>query len=79
VDRQPKRNDHLGRKWQQRRCEHRRQILRGRTESDTHANIYSDSNSHCNGDTYCHGYGDTYCDSYSYAYAYIYTKAYANA
>ena len=51
---------------------YRRQILRGRTGSDTHvnANTYShlDSDSNTNGDGY------SYCDAYSYTY----TNAYSN-
>ena len=49
------RNDRVGRNWQRRVFEHRRQILRGYTKSDTDA--YSD------GDRDSHAY--IYTDCYS--------------
>jgi len=63
LDWQP--NDHLGRSWSRPHLfEHRRQILRGCTESDTDA--YFDSNgsrdSHCNTDSDSNGDGDGYSD-----------------
>ena len=61
VDRH--RNDRLGRRGQRRRrFEHRRAILRGYTNSDTHANSY----------------GYSYSYSYSYGNSYIYTDANGN-
>ena len=70
LDRQ--RNDRLGRpllQWGLSCLEHRRQILRGGTEPDTHA--YCQSNSD----------GDTRRDSHrnTDANGYIYTKAHANS
>jgi hypothetical protein len=59
VDRQ--RNDRLGRKRRQQRFEHRRAILRGYTNSDTHANTYSDGHSHS------YSYGDRNRDTYTYS------------
>lgn len=76
MDRHRQRNDCLG--WSRRRLfQHRRQILRRCSGSDTHANTFSDSdrdryaNSHSNGNcnayAYTHGntYPDTNRDSYS--------------
>ena len=65
MDRQ--RNDRLGRRGQRRRrFEHRRAILRGYTNSDTHANTYS------------HGYSYGNSDIHANAYSYIYTDANGN-
>jgi hypothetical protein len=52
------RNDRLGRIRRCQRCEHRRQILRGCTEPNTHAYI--------NGDTYTYGNGDFNADRNAY-------------
>jgi hypothetical protein len=53
------RNDCVGRK-RRHQFQHRRQILRCCTESDTHANTFSDPNSdsyaHCNCNSNAHGY-----------------------
>jgi hypothetical protein len=60
VDRH--RNDRLGR---QLRFEHRREILRRCSESDTHANTFSDPNrdSHTNG--HCNSNAERYCEAQS--------------
>ena len=73
MDRQ--RNDRLGRIRRRQRFEHRRAILRGYTNSDTHANTYSDGDGHSNSHSYSDGYSYSYSDghSYSYGYAYAYT------
>ena len=73
VDRQ--RNDRLGRTRQRRLFEHRRAILRGYTNSDTHANTYSDGDGHSNSYSYSDGYSYSYSDGHSYSYsdAYAYT------
>ena len=53
LDWQP--NDHLGRSWSRPHLfEHRRQILRGCTESDA----YSDSNTNGNGDSHSYANAD---------------------
>jgi hypothetical protein len=63
LDRQP--NDHLGRScFRPHLFEHRRQILRGCTESDTDA--YFDSNSNRNGDSHCNTDSNSNGDSDSY-------------
>ena len=55
LDWQP--NDHLGRSWSRPHLfKHRRQILRGCTESDTDA--YFDSNSNRNGDSHSYANAD---------------------
>ena len=88
LDRQP--NDHLGRSWSRPHLfKHRRQILRGCTESDTDA--YFDSNSNRNGDSHCNTDSDSNGDSDSYgncdgnstfnsdAYVNGFTKSYSHA
>ena len=82
LDWQP--NDHLGRSWSRPHLfEHRRQILRGCTESDTDA--YFDSNSNRNGDSHCNTDSDSYgnCDGNSTfnsdAYVNGVTKSYSHA
>ena len=81
VDRQ--RNDRLGRIRRRQLFEHRRAILRGYTNSDTHANTYSygysysysnrnrdihaDANSYGNGDSYVYSHGYTKPEPYAYA------------
>jgi hypothetical protein len=57
VDRQQ--NDRLGRNRRQQRFEHRRAILRGYSNSDTHANTYSDSDGHSYGYSNTNGNADT--------------------
>ena len=76
LDWQP--NDHLGRSWSWPHLfEHRRQILRGCTESDTdayfdsngsrdsHCNTDSDSNGDCDGDADRHTQGHTDAEAYT--------------
>ena len=53
----------MGRRWQQRRVEHRRQILRSCANSDTKSNTYRDR--HAYGDTDRDGNG--YTDAHDYA------------
>ena len=60
LDRQP--NDRLGRRGRQRLSEHRRQILRGYTDCDTHAYIHSYSDSNC----CCYSYAYSNTNSYTY-------------
>ena len=84
LDWQP--NDHLGRSWSRPHLfEHRRQILRGCTESDTdayfdsngsrdsHCNTDSDSNGDCDGD--CDGDADRHTQGHTDAEAYTDTEA----
>jgi hypothetical protein len=62
VDRQ--RNDRLGRvQLSCGRFEQRRQILRGCTESDTHADSYSNSNDDSHGYSHGNGYNYTNADT----------------
>ena len=72
VDRQ--RNDRLGRKRRHQLFEHWRAILRGYTNSDTHANSYSYGYSY----SYSNGYIHADPNSYSYGNSYIYTDANGN-
>ena len=55
----------MGRIWRQ-LFEHRRQILRGCTECDTHTYAYTYTN--CNSNSNCHSYAylDTFIDSETY-------------
>ena len=88
LDRQ--RNDRLGWSWRRQLFQHRRQILRGCSGSDTHANIYLNTNGDRDRDTYSHNncdsdsYGDckrnSNCNGYTHAYGYSdgYSHAYAH-
>ena len=78
VDRQP--NDRLGRnRRRQQLFQHRRAILRGYTNSDTHANTYSDgysySYSNRNRDRDIHADANSYGNGDSYGNSYIYPDA----
>jgi hypothetical protein len=74
LDWQP--NDHLGRSWSRPHLfEHRRQILRGCTESDTDAYSDRDSDSHSYG--YIHA--DTNGHVHTYAYSNIDTYGHSHA
>ena len=84
MDRQ--RNDRLGRRGQRRRrFEHRRAILRGYTNSDTHANSYSYSygNSYiytnANGNVYSHANSDGNLNTHSNAYTNKHTETNTDA
>jgi hypothetical protein len=89
VDRQP--NDRLGRNRRRQLFEHRRAILRGYTNSDTHANTYSDGYSYGNSDihadanrhgysySYSYGNSDIHAHANSYSYGYSYSNGYIHA
>ena len=62
------RNDRLGRSYRRRlRFEHRRQILRRCTESDTHANTFFNPNRD--------SYADGHCNSNAYGYSELHSHA----
>jgi hypothetical protein len=67
------RNDRLGWSWYalSNVFQHRRQILRRCTESDTHANTFSDRNrdSYAYGNSDGNGYGKTFADDEATSYA----------
>ena len=74
MDRQ--RNDRLGRSWSRSHLfEHRRQILRGYTESDT----YSYSYCYTNADSYFYGDGNTNRHRDSNSYTYFDTETFTDA
>ena len=84
VDRQ--RNDRLGRIRRRQLFEHRRAILRGYTNSDTHANTYSDGDgdgdghsnryvhAHSNGNVHTYAYGNSDRNSHADGIAHVHTQ-----
>jgi hypothetical protein len=60
----------LGRRWQQRRVEHRRQILRSCANSDTYSNTYHDGHAYGYSDAHDHAMrGKMYTDAAAAPYA----------